>query len=77
MCASRSVSHRQLILDRRQGVVLQVEAGREQHHALRRDAVELVGVEIGVEVRDDVAELVLGVDDAHLFSAESWVLSDE
>jgi hypothetical protein len=56
---------RQLVLERLQTVPGQVEACRHQHHALGRDAVELVRVHVGVDVRDDVAQLVPGVDDGH------------
>ena len=62
----RTPRRRQLALHRFQAVPLEIEAGRHQHHAFRRDAVELVGVHVGVDVRNDVAELVPRINVTHI-----------
>ena len=58
----------QLLLDRCKAVFFEIESGGHQHHAFGRYPIELIGVEIGVHVWNDVAKLVPGADDAHAVS---------
>ena len=55
----------QLLFHRRKAVLRQVEACGHQHHPFRSYSVELVRVEIGVEMGNDITELVPRADDAH------------
>ena len=56
---------RQFVLHRRQRSVAEVELGGHEHHPLRRDPIELVGIHIGVKMGDDIAQVVPGADDLH------------
>ena len=55
----------QLLFNRLDAVALQIQACGDEDHALGRDVVELVGIHVGLQMRDDVAELVPRMNDGH------------